>query len=507
MLKTEDSFFELKRKKIILYGAASIGIIAKEFFESNGFEVIGFIDKRSEELRRFLEKPVWGIEDIILDTMKTEEYVIFVSVKNVFEHSKIANDLVLHGFYNLIYRPLAAINGVGNDKQKKLYSVYSLVEQKRFDEIDIVPKTKEFDRIEAHNAGFIQEDSNTTVCLVSLDLLHTDKKIKGVPWYDKPVMSQLPHIDFFRYVSGDQRYSYELYMNFCEEAACASKQIEITQSWKNNVLKNRASVYSHMSDSFELNYAFFYKNAPDVIWNENSGVFNLVSGKHRAAFFTAHKRKYIPLRMSNDDYKKFLNLDSVYELEAYYKNKGETEICYPIPHPFYYDYPCENREFYYNFLYWLIYYISVDLFSCVEELDFSSLSIYSRLFDGGFIERCLNKAGCYIDNEIDSSDKELFAILDRLLFSKLSNNIITRAEMKNKQYDYAFIDLRTQDMIISECKIIAKQCRKECFFIIYEGQKELYNLRDDNFCCRTVFSAILDGQRANVISLSTKSMC
>ena len=74
-------------KKLILYGASSIGRLAKQTVEELGYNVVGFIDKRADEISSYMGLPVWKLEDV---PTECKDAAIFVSVKNVFEHEKIA---------------------------------------------------------------------------------------------------------------------------------------------------------------------------------------------------------------------------------------------------------------------------------------------------------------------------------------------------------------------------------------------------------------------------------
>ena len=50
------------QKKYILYGAASIGNIAKGTLEKCGVEIIGYIDKRAHEIASYNGLPVWEMD-------------------------------------------------------------------------------------------------------------------------------------------------------------------------------------------------------------------------------------------------------------------------------------------------------------------------------------------------------------------------------------------------------------------------------------------------------------
>ena len=108
------------------------------------------------------------------------------------------------------------------------------------------------------------------------------------------------------------------------------------------------------SHSAELEPDFFVRNAVNVNYDRTRGVFNLNSGKHRAAFFASGKKKYIPMRIAKDEYEDFINENDLRELTVYLRENEIFELDAPIPHPYFYDYPCSSGEFYYGFLYWIV---------------------------------------------------------------------------------------------------------------------------------------------------------
>ena len=93
-------------EKYILYGAAAIGDLVKDSLEKNGLEVIGYIDKRASELSEYNGLMVWSIEEVPQEYIDAEVNV-YISVKNVFEHEKIALLLRKRGFTKIIYAPLS----------------------------------------------------------------------------------------------------------------------------------------------------------------------------------------------------------------------------------------------------------------------------------------------------------------------------------------------------------------------------------------------------------------
>ena len=109
-----------KDEKLYLYGAATIGFLQHNTLSKKGYRILGFIDRRADEIKKFCELPVFRPDDKNLD----KNITVIVSVKNVFEHSRIAKSLNDYGFSKIIYRPYNALNASGDDLETRLYNVY-----------------------------------------------------------------------------------------------------------------------------------------------------------------------------------------------------------------------------------------------------------------------------------------------------------------------------------------------------------------------------------------------
>lgn len=440
----KDRCFTLEDKKIILYGAASIGSLAIAYFEEHGYDVYCYIDKRGHEICTFVGKPVYELEDSDIKALDKESVVVFVSVKNVFEHTNIARKLIDNGFNNIIYRPLSVINGGGTVEEKALYDIYGLIETGKVKDCESIPTTERIGtEIKTDNYVIKNDDGDRCVIIVPVNQVYTDNKPSPTPWFDIPVLSFLPHIDLFRYISGEKGVSYQRYLDFCIFSANNSNTIKVTDAWKSNVLKNRSDVYEHMSKSYELDREFFIRNAPKAEWNEKRAVFNLNSGKHRAAFHAALRKKYIALSVTKEDYAKYLNARVTEKLKNKLSAGNLSSFKAPIDHIAFFDCLCSSTEFYYNFLYALFYDISEDIYASTERLDFDKYSVICDFADDGFIGRAFYKAGFNMYKAEDMKEDSLVPLLDELFYTKLST--LSGVDGQKEMYDYAVIDLRNKE--------------------------------------------------------------
>ena len=86
-IKIRNQSFEIKKETpIVIYGASYIGSVTGKELQKKKYNVVGFIDKRAEEIEVCLGLPVYGLAD--LKTNLTEDVVIFVGTKEKRIHYK-----------------------------------------------------------------------------------------------------------------------------------------------------------------------------------------------------------------------------------------------------------------------------------------------------------------------------------------------------------------------------------------------------------------------------------
>lgn len=120
-------------KKCILYGAASIGNLAKKSLEKCGFEILGYIDKRAFEMSSYNELPVWGLDNVPTEYVNSNT-IIYIAVKNVFEHERIVLDLAERGFSSIVYKPYNVLIGIGSAEEERISAIYDKLFEGKFKE-------------------------------------------------------------------------------------------------------------------------------------------------------------------------------------------------------------------------------------------------------------------------------------------------------------------------------------------------------------------------------------
>lgn len=399
--------YTMKGKKILIYGAASYGKRIYERFMENGYEVAGFVDKRADEVTEFMGLKVINPESS-LDAY--EDAVLFVAVKNVFEHSNIVKYLLTRGLHKIIYRSYAVLTGLGNDAQKRINRVYSLIDEDSFSEIMSIPAVYEENIFEKRDNAVVWESDEEMVAKIPWQSVFTNRKKENSSiWSSVNVAQLIPHIAFFSYLLGNAEEGAEEYLDFCEKAARRQEGIAITERWKENVIRNRKTVFQQMNLAYELEPAFFVDNAPTAEWNAQIHCFNLKSGKHRAAFLIAKGNKYIPLRISKNDYVLYCNgKDDIVD-------EGERIYHHRILHPQYLKLPFVEWDFYSQMELGLLQFMTRKFMYPAEKISLQEESmLVATKEDFGSIARTFSYLGMYVER-LSCDEMDLVKKIDRLM--------------------------------------------------------------------------------------------
>lgn len=395
-------------RKYVLYGAAAIGNLVKEALDKCQQETIGYIDKRAFEVEKYNGLPVYSIEqlpDICFET----DTVVYIAVKNVFEHEKIAKMLYEKGVSNIIYKPYNVLIGNETKEELEMAQLYDDIFDAKITDSDyVIPRCLDGNLDCLHDYAIIAHDVETVTAYIPVEYIFTNDYPEGgmFKWGNVAIASFFTHINFFKSLSGDMNASIEPYLQeYCVYTAHLQKKIKVTDAWKTNVIANRVQIYEQMSEALDLDHNFFIRSAATAKWNYERGYFNLTSGKHRTTFLTARGAKYIPLKMSEEDYIQFLGQKKDAERLRRLLDKYTGNAI--IPHPYFYRgiFNRDNGE--HNFLLWISNYFGKNIYEKYGTVDFSKISLIDMTDDLGHFSRYLNRAGAKVERRVKASELEM----------------------------------------------------------------------------------------------------
>ena len=272
---------------------------------------------------------------------------------------------------------------------------------------------------------------------------------------ERNVMFFFPHIQFFKFLQGDKDSNVGYYVKYCEMAAEEINSFAITDAWRENVIRNRTQIFEEMNQAYLFNRDFFRMGAPEVVWN-GKGYLNLVSGKHRAAFFASKRIAYLPVKMSHVDSCKWLNREAVEKVKKIFAAEGIIELKAPVEHPCFYQFPCNSRTFFYGVCFALAEKISRLYYVTPLDNYIYNKSIFLSVDDYGLLGRFFARSGAVVCEE-ENSNTEILDALDELFY------MVDRERGEEKeQYDIAVVKVDDNKDIISR---LASIRAKHWFFL------------------------------------------
>lgn len=384
-----------KKSRIWLYGAATMGVITAQYLEEQGYSVEGFIDKRADEIAYLNGKPVLSLYQAA-KSLEKEKITVILTVKNVFEHERIAIEIVKYGINNIIFFPYRSLKGEGNSDENLLYTLSNIISKRKEIDETKVPKTFSFPVIELNDMLKISESTEKIKVCLPFCLIYTDKNYKTAQFIsqnkdatllDINIAMLTPHIQFFKYLMGEESADYNIYLESCEAAAHRLNSFETTARWRENVFRNRAEVFENMNREYENKTSFFVESAPDVEWN-SKGYFNLISGKHRASFLVSKGDWYIPVSMKKNEYQFLFDQEHVFKVKKIIQEEQLHEIVAPVEHPLFSNVPCYTSTFWYGTLQKICFYIGKKNWKINNNK-----KILIDVCDFGFLVRFFSRSG------------------------------------------------------------------------------------------------------------------
>lgn len=458
--------FDLQPHKtgLLLYGAGTNGIHTKQELEKRGFRILGFLDMRAQELGSLDGLPVWLPAPDRLPAFP-EEPVVLITVKNVFEHQRIVKLLLRCGLRQLLYKPYAVLAGEGSEAQQAVSAAFDeMITGKSTPSAKIPCSSKAADRQE-RKGGLFEEQGGKGVFYAPLPFIFTNQvKREQFAWADLNCAALWPHIELFRFFGG-LKGDYRPYLDFCIGAAERSDHYRVTEEWKRNIIRNRYEVFRHMEYFHDADPDFFVRSAPEACWNPK-GYFNLTGGKHRVTYLISKGHFLIPIRVSKEDYEKFLDRDQAERLARKLEEEGGEEAVMTL-HPYFYQETGAKQGFYQTLLTRSTELLAKALYQKDGLVDFSRLTVLDGLSCAGLCAAHFYRMGCRtcrLEGSTDSLEQEL----DRL---NGAGNIPLLADCPPEaDFDLAFIEGKDAPTVLNSPH------RFSWLFILRRGMEEERNI-------------------------------
>ena len=401
-----------KNKKFILYGAAALGKIVFQTLTGAGFQVVGFIDRRADEIGTLDGLPVWRLDSVPEQILRDSDIVVFISVKDVFDHTQIANQLMEQGFRFIIYKPRSVLEGTASDEKALVSDLYEKVLRGEWSGQESVPPMESLETYQFADMFLVERCGNTVRARIPAEYIFTNHyPAQASKWSDISLYMFFTHLNLFDWFAGKNTDGYLSYVReYCEYNA-SKLGVKTSERWRQNVLQNRSGVYEQMSINLETYPDFFIKNAPEAVWNKR-GYFNLLGGKHRTSFLLSRGFRLIPLQISYEDYTSYLNYTAAHKLVCYFEGRSLDALPFPIMHPMFYRYANHGATAYHTILMKVMRRLSEKLYTETGASDGGRLTVVDLMGDSGTLSRYFMRIGSQVYR---GHGDELTEILDQLM--------------------------------------------------------------------------------------------
>lgn len=297
--------------RFILYGAGFIGREIYQILRKENMNVIAFIDKNAHNIYAIDMLPIYTIEEIKSE-VSMKNVIIIICTSNIFKHLEISKQLFENGFEYLIF---SAVSPIYNEYFRAVDLVYQTIRKKNNILGMKLPKYENEKADEKEDNLILHKIDDNNLCVqVPVFLLFTGtsgelipQTIRGV---DKNILTNPMTIGLYKLFSDFNNINAILqilsdYKNYVIESQKELKDISRREEFKIHML-DRYDIYCNLCKIYEQNDKFFEENPSYVKWNEK-GYFNIIDGLNRTGFLKTKGKYFIPCKMSNEDYSKWIN--------------------------------------------------------------------------------------------------------------------------------------------------------------------------------------------------------
>lgn len=423
-----------RNKKYIIYGAGGNCSRTKDLLWNAKYPVVAVLDKRAETIHDIKDVPVYTLENFAQKDKKKEDSIIIVSIKNVFEHINIVRELLEQGYENIIYKPFPILQGENDEEWDSINYAYELmVENRELSDLDEKKiACSRYDHLMIFKDELlIEEYDDQVMCWMPAEFLCNYNREDGYRLL--PMAAYYPLLNMYQYllnVGAKQEWE-EIEKDFFLYSADWAEKTgkEYSDSLKKSMLNSRLNVFRDMQKKVDIDKNFFIRNAVSVKRIDTLRFYLTTSGRNRVSFLIARGYRYIPVYMSKEDYRCFMNQHMFEEFRQYLEKMKINQLFTTVQHPMMLSYMSEATDYVhlfcmpvikeiYRMLHWKAAekkssYYKINLDKYTEEKE--KLKILSVVGDEGCIGRLLLLHGinCYrLYN--DDKQKEISRFIDRL---------------------------------------------------------------------------------------------
>lgn len=464
--------FYLRGKKIILYGVGSSSKPISDVLNEEKIFVSVYVDQRADVIKENEGIPVISMEQVAGFTEEKDEFVVIITIRNVFEHSKLAKKFYDIGYKNIIYKPQSILQGISGSIQESINDSYETLTAK----FNIPEKaTACYDReiFLFSDEGLRKQLEDYLIAALPVELLFSNTNDKMPIWSRRNFVADYAAVDLYRAFSNRDSllFSEEIdkYIDWFALPGAKIVGVNTDGNWRELLIDARLKVYNEMEYNLNVNPDFFIINCTTVKYCEKKGFELVASGKNRVSFLIAKGYRYIPVKIKVENYEKFINILQTNAICDYLNVNEEDSVFAPIPHPYFYHYQVDAPDYFMTCIARIAKSISKWIYSeqgCFAYLNYR-MSIYIN--DEGYASRYFRMLGFQVRRYLVRGEK-LCGLLDDLYY-------FDENDFSDTDYESSFSIISTD--IPQDCLLqTIRNTQRMCFLVKKKNDEDLIIKRE-----------------------------
>ena len=413
--------YKIRDKRILIYGAGSIGKVVSGIFHKAGIDIDSYVDQRAGIIKENDNKRVLHMDEVKEKIQEKDDYVIIITIRNVFEHSSLAKQFYREGFKNIIYKPITILRGNSNDIQNSINDAYEQITAKF-----VIPKGEiacyEKEEMGICDFGLYEESEDEVLVKMPAELLFSNTNPKAFIWSCQNFYSNYIAVDLYEaFCNASNGSVEEVLKRYIERFALPGAKVmgvNTDGTWKELLIDSRQKVYYEMEYKLWMDYSFFIQNCVKVGCRKGKGFELVSSGKNRVSFLIAKGFRYIPVKMKKSDYQSYLNMEVV-EKVIFYLNQINDKIFAPIPHPYFYKIPVAAPDYAAECVKPIARFLSEQIYLENKKFNFDRHQLAICINDEGYMSRYFSMLG-YDVARVVTDNQKLCELIDNIFYFKPS---------------------------------------------------------------------------------------
>lgn len=261
-------------KRIYLYGCNHRSEIVFRKLKNSGVGVTAFVDRSKKGANIINPQELEFLDD-------KDNVCIYICMQNAMQHEIVADMLFRMGFHYIIFLP---VSSKYNMQAYKMVELWNKIYEEGIDFVIDIPRYE--------NLINRDREKKNNIIYAPMELIFTEKNIPNeyVKWRNKHISLYEPYNQLYRYIYEGR----ELPKEYLQD------NFDLHGKKKQSTIRDRIILYEGLSSRMNNDSLYYHVMTCPVEVNE-SGVFNLKDGHHRANLAFHLGKDFLPVRVCDGE--------------------------------------------------------------------------------------------------------------------------------------------------------------------------------------------------------------